>query len=221
MTQVKICGVNSEAAFDAAALGGADYIGFVFFERSPRFVTPARAAELAARQTSGPEQASRPRRVGLFVEPAAADIRETLGIVALDVLQIYGSSALCRQIRSEFKIKTWRAVGIGTAADLPMDAQGLDGFVVEARPPAGASRPGGNALAMDWGLLTGWQAPSPWLLGGGLNPANVAEAIIRSGAPGVDVSSGVETAPGVKSPALIAAFIATVRAQPAEAKKEH
>ena len=219
MTQVKICGVNSEAAFDAAAQGGADYIGFVFFERSPRFVTPARAAALAARQASGP------KRVGLFVEPAPSLVRETLGIVPLDVLQIYGSAALCRQIRSEFKIATWRAVGIGTAADLPADAQGLDGFVIEARPPAGASRPGGNALAMDWGLPAGWRAPSPWLLGGGLTPANVAEAIARSGAPGVDVSSGVETAPGVKSPALIAAFIAKANmawagAQPAEAKKE-
>jgi phosphoribosylanthranilate isomerase len=94
---------------------------------------------------------------------------------------------------------------------LPLDAQGLDGFVIEAKPPAGATRPGGNATALDWGLLAGWKAPAFWLLGGGLQPANVARAIQQTAAPAVDVSSGVETAPGEKSPALIRKFIANVR----------
>jgi phosphoribosylanthranilate isomerase len=205
MTQVKICGINSEAAFDAAVDAGADYLGFVFFDRSPRFVEAAHAAALNSRHTGGP------LRVGLFVEPAPAAIAAVLRTTRLDILQIYGNAELCGQIRSEFGPRVWRALGVAAAGDLPRDAQGLDGFVIEARPPAGATRPGGNAAVMDWDLLTHWRSPAPWLLGGGLNSANVAQAITRSGAPGVDVSSGVETAPGRKSPALIHEFIAAVR----------
>jgi phosphoribosylanthranilate isomerase len=178
----------------------------VFFERSPRFVTAARAAALSARQEGGP------LRVGLFVEPAVADIRAVLEVVRLDVLQVYGSAMLCRQIRLAFGLKVWRAVGVAAASDLPAGGDGVDGFHIEAKPPEGATRPGGNALMMDWGVFAGWRSPAPWLLGGGLNATNVAQAIARTGAPGVDVSSGVETGPGEKSPALIRAFVERVRA---------
>jgi phosphoribosylanthranilate isomerase len=204
-TAVKICGVNSPAAFDAVVEAGADYLGFVFFERSPRFLTPVQAAALAARHPGGP------KRVGLFVEPDDAAILAVLDAVHLDVLQLYASVERCRDIQTRFGLPVWRAIGVTDRAELPQDGQGFSGFIIEAKPPAGATRPGGNATAMNWGLLRGWQAPGFWLLGGGLNPGNVAEAIRQSGAPAVDVSSGVETGPGEKSATLIRAFIARVR----------
>ena len=204
-TQVKICGVNSAAAFDAAVEAAADYLGFVFFEHSPRCVTPAQAASLSGRHPGGP------KRVGLFVDPDANAVQAVLDQLRLDVLQLYGSAALCREIQTRFALPAWRAIGVAEPSELPKDAQGLDGFVIEAKAPAGATRPVGNATALDWGLLAGWKAPGFWLLGGGLQPENVVRAIQQSAAPAVDVSSGVETAPGKKSPALIRKFIASVK----------
>jgi phosphoribosylanthranilate isomerase len=131
--------------------------------------------------------------------------------VPLDVLQLYGSAAVCREIHTRFALPVWRAIGVAEPAELPAHAEGLDGFVIEAKAPLGAARPGGNATALDWGLLAGWIAPGFWLLAGGLRPENVARAIQQTAAPAVDVSSGVETAPGEKSPALIRNFIASVR----------
>jgi phosphoribosylanthranilate isomerase len=204
-TQVKICGVNSAAAFDAVAAEAADYLGFVFFERSPRFVTPAQAASLSARHQGGP------KRVGLFVEPDAGAIQAVLEKLELDALQLYGSAALCREMRAQFNLPVWRAVGVSAKAELPADGESLDGFVIEAKAPPESTRPGGNAKALDWALLSDWKAPGFWLLGGGLKPENVVQAMLQSHAPAVDVSSGVETAPGEKSPALIREFIARVR----------
>jgi phosphoribosylanthranilate isomerase len=132
----------------------------------------------------------------------------------LDVLQIYGDPALARALRARFGRPVWLAHGVSAPADLgaaESAAQGLDGLVIESKPPPGATRPGGNATALDWSLLAGWRPGLPWLLGGGLTPDNVAEAIARSGAQGVDVSSGVETAPGAKNAALIRAFIKASR----------
>ena len=106
----------------------------------------------------------------------------------------------------------WRAVGIAARADLPATAEGIDGLVIEPKPPPGATRPGGNAVALDWSLTAGWRAPAPWLLAGGLTVANVGAAIRASGAAAVDVSSGVERARGVKDAGLIAAFVAAARA---------
>lgn len=180
-------------------------MGFVFFDRSPRFVPPHRAAALSARHAGGP------RRIGLFVNPAPAAVTAALATVRLDILQIYGDAELCRDIRRHTGRPVWRAVGVARPEDLPADPEGLDGFVIESKPPAGATRPGGNAAAMDWGLLQTWQAPLPWMLAGGLTAGNVARAVAESGAPGVDVSSGVETAPGEKSPAMIRDFVARVR----------
>jgi phosphoribosylanthranilate isomerase len=217
--QVKICGLNDPAAFDAAVDAGADWLGFVFFPPSPRCVTPARAAELSARAPGGPP------RVGLFVDPTPELIAATLEAVRLDILQLYGASSPAA-FRERFGLPVWPAVGVASAADLPKDAGGADRLLIEARPPPGASRPGGNAVRLDWSLLRGWRSPTPWILGGGLTTDNVAEAIHVAGASAVDVSSGVECAPGLKDPALIRAFIATAklggvrlrRATPADAE---
>jgi phosphoribosylanthranilate isomerase len=204
MTKVKICGINDRAAYAAAR--AADYVGLNFFPRSPRYVTPDQAAAIA------PDDG--PLKVGLFVSPNEMEIAAALEAVRLDVLQLYADPAACRAMRARFGLPVWRAVGVSIAADLPGDAEGLDGFVIEAKAPKGATRPGGNAAVLDWSIVKGWQAPAPWLLAGGLTPANVAQAIAASDAPGVDVSSGVEEAPGRKSPKLIRDFITASRHRP-------
>jgi phosphoribosylanthranilate isomerase len=205
MTCVKICGINSEAAFDACIEHGADLIGFVFFPRSPRFVTLAQAATLTNRHQGGP------LRVGLFVTPTEADIQAALDHLHLDYLQLYAPLETCQAIKTRFSIKTARAIPITTPQDLPTTQDNLDALLIESAPPPKATRPGGNAHPIDWSLTKSWAAPLPWLLAGGLTPENVAQAVTASNAPGVDISSGVETTPGVKSPTLIAAFIANAR----------
>lgn len=205
MIQTKICGVNSPAAFDAAVSAGADFIGFNFFPRSPRYLSPAQAAALSDRHAGGPQ------RIGLFVAPTEEEIAAVLSALALDALQLYVSLERAAALRARFGLPVWRPVGVASRDDLPREA-GADCLLIEAKPPAGATRPGGNAAVLDWSLLADWQAPSPWLLAGGLTPANVAAAILATRAPGVDVSSGVERAPGEKDPDLIRAFIAAARA---------
>jgi phosphoribosylanthranilate isomerase len=202
--RVKICGLNSEPAFDAAVAAGADWVGFVFFPPSPRFVTPARAAALSARAPGGPP------RVGLFVAPTEAAVAEVLETVRLDVLQVYGAADLAA-LRARFGRVVWRGVGLSAASDLPRGMDSADALLLDAKPPKDATRPGGNALPFDWAIMRDWTAPGPWLLAGGLTVANVADAIRITGAPAVDVSSGVESAPGVKDPELIRAFVERVR----------
>lgn len=202
---VKICGVNTPASFDAAHAAGADWVGFQFFARSPRYVVPHQAAALSARLEGGPA------RVGLFVEPDDEDIEDVLDTLRLDALQLYAPAERVRDIRARFGVPVWRAVGIAASGDLPTDAQGADALVIEPRPAPDATRPGGNGTRLDWAITARWRSPAPWLLAGGLTPANLAAAIAASGAAAVDVSSGVETAPGVKDPALIAAFVAAAR----------
>ncbi len=208
MTQIKICGINSEAAFDAVVEARADWLGFVFFPPSPRFVTPTEAARLSRR--AGRE----PLRVGLFVHPTEADISAALESVGLDILQIYASPALVATMRLRFGLPVWRAVGISSRGELPATMDHADALLIEAKPPPGATRPGGNATPLQWSILSGWSAPGPWVLAGGLTPANVGAAIAASSAPAVDVSSGVERSPGVKDPALIEAFVAAARTFP-------
>ncbi len=207
MSRVKICGINTPAARDAAR--GADWLGFVFFPPSPRAVTPAAAAALAA---------GVPARVGLFVRPTDDDVAAVLAAVPLDVLQLYDSPARCAALRVRFGVPVWRAIGVAAASDLPSGTEGVDGFVIEAKPPAGASRPGGNAATFDWSILRDWRAPLPWLLAGGLTPDNVAAAIRATGAPAVDVSSGVERERGTKDPELIRAFLAAAKPPPEHAR---
>jgi phosphoribosylanthranilate isomerase len=205
MVRVKICGINDPGSIDAVVEGGADWIGFNFFPPSPRYVTPARARELAARHKDGP------LRVGLFVSPTETMIAEALAEVRLDILQLYGAGEDLPALRTRFGLPIWRAIGVAVAADLPTHLESADALLLEAKPPPEATRPGGNAIRFDWTLTQAWRAPGPWLLAGGLDPGNVAEAIRLSGTSAVDVSSGVERAKGVKDPALIHAFIRNAR----------
>jgi len=208
MALVKICGINDGPGFDAAL--AADMLGFVFFPASPRAVTPAEAATLSARATGGPI------RVGLFVDPDDALLQAVLATLPLGLIQLHGAEdpARCAAVRARFGLPVMKALGIAEPADLAVlaaFAPAVDRFLLDAKPPPGATLPGGNAAPFDWRITAGQAIPRPWLLAGGLTPATVAEAIRQSGAPGVDVSSGVERARGVKDPARIAAFIAAAR----------
>jgi phosphoribosylanthranilate isomerase len=204
---VKICGINDLAAMEAAAAAGAELVGFVFFPPSPRAVTPAQAAAIAR---------PGPAKVGLFVDPCDDAIAAVVASLPLDLIQLHGEepASRCAAIRARFGLPVMKALGIAAAGDLDRLADyapAVDRFLLDAQAPPGAPLPGGNARPFDWTLTAGRTIPRPWLLAGGLTPENVAEAIAVSGAPGVDVSSGVETARGVKDPARIAAFVSAVR----------
>ncbi|HTQ70816.1 MAG TPA: phosphoribosylanthranilate isomerase [Acidocella sp.] len=205
MSLVKICGINDAAAFDAVVEAGANYVGFVFFPPSPRYVTGIEAKLLSGRHQGGP------KRVGLFVQPSLDEIDDILQDISLDILQVHGAPEIVAALRDRFGRPVWRQLGVESEADFPARDEVSDGFIVEAKPPKGATRPGGNAVRADWDLLSRFKPTKPWLLAGGLNPGNVAEGLRRTGAPGADVSSGVETAPGRKDPALIKAFVAAAR----------
>ena len=209
-TEVKICGIRDAAALAAAAEAGADHVGFVFFPPSPRCLTPAEAAALSATRPGGP------KRVGLFVDATDDAIAAVLAAVPLDILQLQGAETPERAaaIRARFGLPVMKALGIGAPEDfaaVEAFAPVVDRFLFDAKPPPGAALPGGNAQPFEWRLLAGRAIPKPWLLAGGLTAGNVAEAIRTAGAPGVDVSSGVERARGGKDPALIRAFIAAAR----------
>jgi phosphoribosylanthranilate isomerase len=205
MTEVKICGLKDAAAVDAVAEAGAEWMGFVFFPPSPRALSPAAAAPLARRHPNGP------RPVGLFVDPTDDEVAATLDAVPLAVLQVYASAGRAAALQARFGVPVWHAVGVATAADLPTAAPGITRLLLDRKPDPADTRPGGNAAAFDWSVLRGWRAPAPWVLAGGLTPDTVAAAIRQTGAPAVDVSSGVERARGVKDLGLIAAFVRAVR----------
>jgi phosphoribosylanthranilate isomerase len=205
--EVKICGLSTRSALEAAVNGGALYVGFVFFRESPRYVEPAYAGSLAATVPSGVF------RVGLVVDAEDALLREILARVPLDMLQLHGSESPRRvaEIRERFGLPIMKAIAIaerGDFADVADYAAVSDRLLFDAQPPADASRPGGNALSFDWRLLGGRRWPVPWLLAGGLDTDNLAEAVRLSGADEVDVSSGVEDAPGHKSVDKIRSFLA-------------
>jgi phosphoribosylanthranilate isomerase len=207
---VKICGLCDPAAVAAAVAGGAAYVGFVFFPPSPRAVTPQQAAELAAAVPVGIA------RVGLFVDADDAAIAAVLAAVPLDYLQCHGHETPERlaQLRTRFGRPLIKAIAVAGPDDLDGAAAYEDAaarLLFDARPPAAATRPGGNARTFDWSILQGRRFQRPWLLAGGLTADNVADAVRISGADAVDVSSGVETAPGVKDPALIRQFLETCK----------
>ena len=200
MAQVKICGITTPEALDAAA--DADWVGFNFVPASPRAIPPEAAAALSR---SGP---AAPARVGLFVDPSDEDVAAVLALLPLSALQIYAAPARAREIGERFGVPVWRALGVASRDDLPGDDGPLPArFLMDAAAPPNAAIPGGNARPFDWTLLQGWKAPAPWLLAGGLTPGNVQDAVAQSGATAVDVSSGVESRRGVKDPALVRAFI--------------
>ncbi|AGT08391.1 phosphoribosylanthranilate isomerase [Paracoccus aminophilus] len=207
---VKICGLSEPESIRAAAEAGARYIGFVFFAKSPRAVTPERAAELAEVVPVGVA------RVGLFVNPEDALLTEVLAQVPLDIIQLHGTESPARvaEVRALTGLPVMKAVGVAGREDLDqLWDYGLvaDLLLVDAKPAPDADLPGGNGLAFDWRLLVGRRWLKPWLLAGGLTPDNVAEAIRLTGAQGVDVSSGVESAPGVKDLGKIRAFVAAAQ----------
>lgn len=207
---MKICGIRDAEGLDAAVVAGADLVGFVFFPPSPRAVAPAQAAALSARHAGGP------RRVGLFVDATDDAIAGVLAEVALDILQLHGTETPARAaaIRARFGLPVMKALGVGAPEDLAAVAAFapvVDRFLFDAHPPPGGPLPGGNAQPFEWRLLAGRVIPRPWLLAGGLTAGNVAEAIRAAGAPGVDVSSGVERARGVKDAALVRAFVAAAK----------
>lgn len=213
---VKICGLREVSGFDAACAAGADLVGFVFFPPSPRAIAPAEAAALSARHPDV-RSGGGPLRVGLVVDPADDLLAAILAEVKLDILQLHGkeSPARCAEIRARFGLPVMKALGIGEEADLAQIAAYApvaDRLLLDAKPPKGATLPGGNAVSFDWSLLAGVDIPRPWLLAGGLTRETVGQALRLTGAPGVDLSSGVESAPGVKDPALVRAFIETVHA---------
>lgn len=204
--QVKICGLTEEEAVDAAVEAGADFLGVVFFPQSPRCLSFDRAAEVLQ---FVPEEV---HRVGLFVEPDDALLDAAMNHLRLDYFQLHGreSPERVEHIRLEYGMPVIKAVGVSRPADLDAAqevSEIADWLLFDAKPPAGADRPGGNAAHFDWTLLAERKWACPWMLAGGLTVDNLAEAVKASGARAVDVSSGVESAPGVKDAEKIAAFI--------------
>lgn len=207
--QAKICGLSTPETLDAAVAGGASHVGFVFFPPSPRSLSLDKAAGLGARV---PE---RVWRVGVFVDPDDTLIEGAIEAGRLHALQLHKVSPdRAAAIRTRIRLPLWLAVPVRTRADLN-GAQlwrGLaDRIIYDAKTPAGGL-PGGMGLRFDWKLLDGFAHPAPWALSGGLGPENVAEAVRTTDAPMVDVSSGVESAPGVKDVDKIARFLQAVAA---------
>ncbi|MDB5689607.1 MAG: N-(5-phosphoribosyl)anthranilate isomerase [Sphingomonas bacterium] len=211
MVRAKICGLSTAATLDAAIAGGASHVGFVFFPRSPRNLTIPRVEELAAR-TPGHVM-----RVGVFVDPDDALLERVASAARLDAIQLHGRETPDRvaAVKARLGIETWKAVAVRTRADLAAAGTyrgAADRIVYDAKTPEGADLPGGMGLRFDWTLLRGFAHPLPWILSGGLDAGNLAEAVAISGATLVDVSSGVESAPGVKDVDKIAGFLQSVDA---------
>lgn len=209
--RVKICGLNSPQDVAAAAAAGAAYVGFVFFPKSPRNISIAQATQLALEAPVGL------CKVALTVNADDAMLDALTDAVPLDMLQLHGSESPERvaEVKARYGLPVMKAIGVADAADLPqidLYSQVADQLLIDAKPPKNADLPGGNGLAFDWRLLAGrkyWQRP--WMLAGGLTPESVAEAVRMTGARQVDVSSGVEAAPGQKDAALIARFSAAAQ----------
>ncbi len=209
--QAKICGINTAESMAAALDHGAAWVGLMFFPPSPRFVPMDQASTLAG-QADG-----RASRVGVFVAPDDDLLREILEQVPLDAIQLHGKEPPARvaEIKAHFGLPVWKAVSIAEPGDVVNARryfETADRLLFDAKPPKGSVLPGGNAVSFDWRLLAGTEWPLPWLLSGGLHAGNVADAVRLTGAQAVDVSSGVESAPGQKDPVRIRAFLDAVAA---------
>lgn len=210
MTEIKICGLSTPETLDAALGAGADWVGFVRFARSPRHV------ELAAARALSHRAKGRAGRVVLLVDPDDAALAAAIEAIAPDLIQLHGRESPERvaEIRAATGLPVMKALGIAGPADLaaiPAYAAVADRLLLDAKAPPGAALPGGNGVRFDWSLLAGADLPAGLMLSGGLGPENVAEALARTGLRAVDVSSGVESAPGIKDPARIAAFVTAAR----------
>lgn len=208
MVTTKICGLSTPETLDAAIRHGAAQVGFVFFPPSPRSLGFDRAAGLAERV---PDTV---RKVGVFVDPDDALLDAAIAAARLDVIQLHKTAPeRIAVIRARTGREVWAAVPVKTGVDLRAAASfagAADRILYDAKTPEGAALPGGMGLRFDWTLLQGHRHPLPWALSGGLDPANVAKAIRVTGAAMVDVSSGVESAPGIKDVDKIAAFLKAV-----------
>jgi phosphoribosylanthranilate isomerase len=206
-TRVKLCGLTSLADIAVAVDAGATYIGFNFFPKSPRYVDLQKAAALAASVPAGI------CKVALIVDGDDALLDALMGAVPVDMVQLHGHETPERvvEIKARYGLPVMKVVGVADASDVAaLDIFGrvADQILVDAKPPKSAVLPGGNGLIFDWQLIAGRRWPVPWMLAGGLTAQNVAEAIRMTGAKQVDVASGIESAPGVKDPAKMRAFVA-------------
>ena len=207
--KIKICGISTPHALDAAISARAEYVGFNFFPPSPRYVPPRDAAALAERAEG------RIIKVGVFVDPDDAFLAEAVVAAGLDAIQLHGHELPDRaaQLRARFGLPIWKVLPIAAQGDIEradLYREAADFILFDAKTPKGAL-PGGMGLAFDWSLLCAYRGKLPWGLAGGLTPENVAEAVRSTGAPLVDTSSGVESAPGVKDLQRIADFCAAAR----------
>jgi len=208
---VKICGLTTAEALDVAVEAGADFVGLVFFAKSPRNVDTATATALAARARG------RSQIVVLVVDPSDEALDHIVHEVRPDIIQLHGEESLTRvaDIKFRYGLAVWKAIPVSSAADIVAAdpyAVVADRVLFDAKPPHGSNLPGGNGVTFDWSLLDGVAARFPFVLSGGLTPETVADAIAATHASIVDVSSGVESAPGIKDAALITRFIRSAQA---------
>ena len=208
--KTKICGISTPEAVSAAADGGAGWLGFMFFARSPRNLAPDAAARLAQ------PVRGQAKIVAVLVDPDDAEVDRVAQVLKPDLIQLHGAEtpARARAIGVRAGAGIIKALPVSEAADLARAGEYesvVEHLMFEGRPAPDADRPGGGGQAFDWTLLAGRSFQRPWFLAGGLDPWNLSEAVQQSGAPLVDVSSGVERGPGLKDPALITAFLDAVR----------
>ena len=207
---IKICGLKTEAALEAALAGGASHVGFIFFARSPRWVEPAEAARLRALATG------KAKAVAVTVDADDVFLDTIVGSMKPDILQLHGKESPERvaEVKARYGLPVVKAFPVRTPSDLEAmrPYRGIaDRIMFDAKPPAGSELPGGNGVAFDWRILAMLDRDVDYLLSGGLNASNVGEALRLANPPAIDVSSGVESAPGVKDPALIAEFFRAIR----------
>ncbi len=213
-TLVKTCGLQTADDVDAARDAGAALIGFVFFPPSPRNVSLDEAAPLFEKARAAGRNAV--QTVALTVDPSVDQVRAIMKNLSPDLIQFHGSESpvTIATIRAATGCRAMKAIGVSTTADLdavPAYRSVCDMILIDAKAPKTANRPGGLGMTFDWSLLAGFSPGVPWLLAGGLNAGNVADALSQTRAPGVDVSSGIESAPGIKDPHRIGRFIDAVR----------
>lgn len=207
---IKICGLKTPDALDAALRGGASHVGFIFFPKSPRNVEPALAGSL--RQAAK----GRAKAVAVTVDADDAFLDRIVAAMQPDMLQLHGKETPARvaEVKARYRLPVMKAFSVSEAADLARITpfRGVaDRFLFDARPPRGSELPGGNGVSFDWRLLAALDRDVDYMLSGGLDAANIGEALRQANPPGIDVSSGVETAPGVKDAALIEEFFKAVR----------
>ena len=208
---IKICGLKTDEAMAAALAGGASHVGFIFFAKSPRYVEPTEAGRL--RQAA----IGKARAVAVTVDADDAFLDEIVEKMRPDMLQLHGAETPARvaEVKARYGLPVVKVFSVSEAADLDRIKPFIgiaDRFMFDAKPPKGSQLPGGNGVAFDWRILAGLDAGLDYMLSGGLNAANIGDALRSANPPAIDISSGVESAPGVKDPALIEQFFRAVRA---------